>query len=72
MSEQEFINKYFPNNEDTLHIRLWIYYKMNSTQEERDALLPTDILRFDFLEGRYTISVGDLLQKVGLESDKLK
>jgi hypothetical protein len=54
------------------HLRLFRYYYLYTTEEERQQQKNTDILFFEFQDGRFSIKYEDLCQKATQDSEILK
>ena len=67
MTLQQFLDKQGPY----LHVRLLKYYYLSTTEEEQNKQLDTDVLHFDFPEGRYNINFRELKEKADKETLEL-
>lgn len=63
-TEEEFMEK----QGGTLHIRLLMYYNQYTSTDERDNQKDTDVLQFEFENGVYVITYGDLKIKADEET----
>ena len=67
MSTEEFLASKSAN----FHLELLKFYYLTANKKEQDKQKDTDILFFDFEEGKYTISFLDLKEKANVEAEEL-
>jgi hypothetical protein len=53
---------------ESFHIRLLIYYNQYTSDEEQEKQQDTDVLFFDFPDGRYSITYLELKEKADEET----
>lgn len=61
---QEWLDK----QGESFHIRLMLYYNQYTSDEEKEKQQDTDVLFFDFPDGRYSITYLDLKERADLET----